>query len=187
MRMMTLLLLLAWSATDTLAQLPAQLSGHSWFPKAPPLPASQGEILRVTNVAQLFAAAATVKPGETILVADGHYWMPRSLQLRTDGISLRGESGFRERVILEGARSQHSEMLALFSGSGVSIANLTIQNVTHNGIKINSDSNVQRVSIYNCVLHNIWQRGVKGVKVPPAERETNYPRNSVENYFPKHV
>ena len=104
-----------------------------------------------------------------MLIADGHYWLPRCLRLRTDRITLRGESGDRTRVILDGARCQDGELVALHACSGVTLADLTVQNVRHNGIKINSDSNVQRVTIHNCILHNIWQRAVKGVKVPLAQ------------------
>ncbi len=143
---------------------------QDWFPKAPRLPAPQGEILRAATVEELFGAVARAKPGGTVLLADGHYWMPRCLRLRTDRVTLRGESGDRARVILDGARSQDGELIALHACSGVTLADLTAQNVRHNGIKINSDSNVQRVTLHNCVLHNIWQRAVKGVKVPADRR-----------------
>jgi hypothetical protein len=122
--------------------------------------------MRVANAEELVAGVARVKPGGTVLLADGHYWLPRCLWLSTDRVTLRGESGDRDRVILDGARCQDGELVALRACSGVTIANLTVQNVRHNGIKINSDSDVQRVTLYNCVLHNIWQRAVKGVKVP---------------------
>ncbi|MEK7678416.1 MAG: right-handed parallel beta-helix repeat-containing protein [Verrucomicrobiota bacterium] len=150
---------------------------QSWFPKAPPLPAPQGEVIRVATVEELFTAVARVKPGGTVLIADGLYWLPRCLRLRTDRVTLRGESGDRTRVIFDGARSQDGELVALHACSGVTLANLTVQNVRHNGIKINSDSNVQRLTLHNCILHNIWQRAVKGVKVPLAQRESMRPKD----------
>jgi len=153
-----------------------------WFPKAPVLTPPEGQVIRVSNIEQLFAAATEARRGDTILVADGHYWMPRCLRIRTDRVTLRGESGQRERVILDGARSQDGELLALHACSDVTIADLTVQNVRHNGIKINSDSNVQRVAIYNCILHNIWQRGIKGVKVPPEQRDTMRPKDCRVQY-----
>jgi hypothetical protein len=36
---------------------------------------------------------------------------------------------------------------------------------------------VQRVTLYNLILHNIWQRGVKGVKVPLDQRPWMRPRD----------
>ncbi|HXJ75824.1 MAG TPA: right-handed parallel beta-helix repeat-containing protein, partial [Candidatus Dormibacteraeota bacterium] len=134
-----------------------------------------GRVRRVANTEQLFAAVEEAKPGDTILVEPGHYWLARRLRLQVDRLALRGATGQRERVILDGQRSQDGELLALQACSDVTIADLTIQNVRHNGIKINSDSNVQRVTVHNCVLHNIWQRAVKGVKVPLAQRATMGP------------
>ena len=59
----------------------------------------------------------------------------------------------------------------------MTIADLLIQNVQWNGIKIDSETGVQRVTIHNCVLHNVWQRGIKGVTVPEANRERLRPRD----------
>jgi hypothetical protein len=87
---------------------------------------------------------------------------------------LRGASGLRDKVILDGG-GVLGELLGVSRCSGVTIADLTVQNVRWNGIKINSDTNVQKITIYNCVLHNIWQRGVKGVKVPEQNRERTRP------------
>ena len=83
---MTALSYLLWivlSASDL--NLPAQ----SWFPKAPPLPSPQGEVIRVSTVDALFEAVETVKPGATILIEEGRYYMPRYLEIRTDGVTPR--------------------------------------------------------------------------------------------------
>lgn len=137
-----------------------------WFPKAPPLPQPTGQVIRAASVDALFRAARQIEPGGTILLAEGHYMMPRYFELRTAGVTLRGASGRREQVILDGARSRHGELVGITGCSGVTIADLTIQNVKWNGFKLNSDRGVQRLTVYNCVIHNVWQRGLKGVKVP---------------------
>ena len=67
----------------------------SWLPPAPRLPPPSGQVIRVATVEQLFEAARNVRPGGTILVADGHYMMPRYFELSTDGVTLRGASGDR--------------------------------------------------------------------------------------------
>jgi len=118
-----------------------------------------------------------VKPGDTILLADGHYMMPRYFDIRTDGVVLRGASGDPGRTILDGADSRHGELLGVTGCAGVTIADLTVQNVMWNGIKLNSDRGVQRVTIHNCVIRNVWQRGVKGVRVPAESREALRPRD----------
>lgn len=157
------------------------LSSHpswpSWFPKAPPLPPPRGGVIRVTTEEELLSAVDRVKSGETILIAEGHYFLPRSLNIRTSNITLRGETGRRERVILDGGKHRLGELLTITHCSGVTIADLTVQNVMWNGIKLNSDTGVHRVTIYNCILHNIWQRAVKGVRVPQEKLEKERPRS----------
>jgi lysophospholipase L1-like esterase len=155
---------------------------QSWFPKAPPLQRPEGQIIQVSSVQELIRAVDEVKPGGTIMLADGHYMMPRYIEIKTDNVTLRGASGHRECVVIDGIRSQHGELIGVRGCSGVTIADLTIQNTRHNGFKINSNSNVQKLTIYNCIIHNIWQRGVKGVKVPKENREAIRPRNCRVQY-----
>jgi hypothetical protein len=59
----------------------------------------------------------------------------------------------------------------------VTIANLTIRDLQWNGIKLNSETGVQRLRIYNCEFRNIWQRAIKAVEVPAAKREQLSPRD----------
>lgn len=153
-----------------------------WFPKAPPLPRPQGQVIEVSTVQQLINALAEVKVGGTILLADGHYMMPQFVEIKTDKVSLRGASGSRQHVIIDGAKSRDGELIWITACSGVTIADLTIQNIKWNGFKINSETNVQDLTIHNCIIHNIWQRGVKGVKVPKADREAIRPKRCRVQY-----
>jgi hypothetical protein len=161
----------AWSGDEGLRPPEQQ-----WFPKAPALPHAEGPTIEVSDVQGLVKAVTEAEPGQTILVADGHYMMPHYIQIAADNVTLRGASGRRERVIIDGAQSRHAELLGIRACSGVTIADLTIQNIRCNGFKINSDTNVQKLTIYNCIIHNIWQRGVKGVKVPPENRDAVRPK-----------
>ncbi len=153
----------------------AGLPDFSWLPKPAPVPAPGGQVIRVASVDGLFAAAEKVRPGETILLADGHYAMPRYFELHTDGVTLRSASGRRDKVILDGSQSRHGELVGVTRCSGVTIADLTIQNVKWNGFKINSNLNATRVTIHNCVIHNIWERGIKGPAVGKEDRDTFRP------------
>jgi len=149
---------------------------QSWFPKPPALPSAQGPKIVVSDVQTLIKALREAKAGQTLLVEDGHYMMPRYVQIAADNVTLRSASGHRERVILDGATSIHGELLGITHCSGVTIADLTIQNIKWNGFKINSQTNVQKLTIYNCIIHNIWQRGIKGVKVPKKDRDIVRPK-----------
>lgn len=156
---------------------PAKAPDQPWFPKAPPLAKPTGSVIRVATVEELFKAADAVKPGGAILVAPGHYMLPRTLDLHTDDVTLRGESGDRNAVVFDGARSRHGELVSITNCSGVTIADLTIQNIKWNGFKINCDREAHRVTIYNCVGHNIWQRHVKGVATRAGDEEALSPRD----------
>ena len=147
-----------------------------WHPRARPLPPPKGTVIRVSSPSELFAAAERVEEGGTILLADGTYPLSRRLGIRKNGVALRGASGNRDRVILDGGGTL-GEAVAVTAASDVVIADLTVQNVRWNGIKIDSETGVHRLRIYNCVLHNIWQRAVKGVMVPERDRERIRPRD----------
>ena len=80
-----------------------------------------------------------------------------------------------EHAILDGTHSQDGELVGVSHCSGVTIADLTIQNIKWNGFKINSDKYATRVTIRNCVIHNIWQRGVKGPAMGQQDRGKVWP------------
>jgi hypothetical protein len=150
---------------------------QEWFPIAPALPKAKGPTISVSDVRELIRALDQAEPGQTILIEDGHYMMPRHVQISADNVTLRSASGQRQRVIIDGAESRHKELLGIRACSDVTIADLTIQNIQCNGFKINSETNVQKLTIHNCIIHNIWQRGIKGVKVPKVNREAIRPRD----------
>ena len=125
------------------------------------------------TVEELFRAADSAPAGASILVADGQYAMPRYLELRTEGLTLRSESGDRGKVVLDGASSRHGEILGVAECAGVTVADLTIQNARTNAFKINSDRRATRVTLRNCVVRNAWQRAVKGPAAGEAPRPSD--------------
>jgi len=149
-----------------------QLLDQPWYPKAPPLPPPTGEVIRAADVEALYNAAENIAPGGTILIADGQYMMPSCFDIHTDAVTVRSESGDRSKVILDGAQSEHIELFAFTTCHDVTAADLTIQNIRCNGFKINANRHVHAVTIRNCVIHNIWQRGVKGVRGVPKDDGT---------------
>ncbi len=142
---------------------------EQWFPKAPALLKPSGQVIRAKTVEDLFQAAKDVRPGGTILVADGHYMMPRYFALTTDNVTLRSESGNRQKVVLDGALCRHGVLVGITGATGVTIADLTIQNIKWNGFKINSNLGAGKVTIYNCVIRNVWQRGIKAPAMPKEQ------------------
>ena len=160
------------AASVSMGAVPASLLNQPWFPKAPPLPKPTGDVIRVSTVTDLFAAVRTVKPGGTILVADGTYRMPGPLMVHTSDITLRGESGdpWKVRFDFHGG----NKGVAFTRCTDVTLAHVMVENVRQNGIKINSNLDVHRIRITNCVGHNVWQRHVKGVAAPMKDGVTQH-------------
>ncbi len=174
-------LLVLGSAPFSPLRLHAAPPHASWFPEAQALPKPGGQVLRVKTVDELLTASKAVQRGGTILVADGHYMLPRYFDLTADHVTLRSESGDRHKVILDGANSRHGELLGITGATDVTIADITVQNVKWNGIKINSNHGAERVTIHNCVIHNVWQRGVKAPAMPKAQGDKG-PRDCFIRY-----
>ena len=160
-------------------------SRENWHPVAPPLPAAAGKVLQVTTVEELFDAADTVSPGDTIEIADGHYLLPTVFTIRTDDVCVRSASGDRDAVILDGNHSDHGELFAFTECHRVSVADLTIQNVLHNGFKLNANigRSVRAIVLHNCVIRNVWQRYQRHLFVQSRVRSGNKPatNTAVEN------
>ena len=156
------------------------VTDQSWWPKAPKLPAPKGQVIKVSSSRQLFDATKNIRPGGTIMLAAGRYNISRRVGITTDGVTLRGATGNRRDVVIDG--DGIGELVAFTKCNDVTVADLTIQNAKWNGFKIDSETGVQRLRIYNCVIRNIWQRGVKGVIVPEKDRAKTQPRNCRVEY-----
>ncbi len=123
-----------------------------------------------------------MKPDETIVIAKGLYRMPQTLRIHTDNVVVRGKSGDRTQVVLDFSSSRHHEGIAISNCVGVTIADLTVANVRQNGIKIDSNLGVDRVTIHNILSHNVWQRHIKGPKVPDENGQPAFAEDCYVQY-----
>ena len=160
------------------------------MPKAPPLPSPTGRVVRVSDVNSLHTAARQSPPGTTVLLADGLYPLADPVVVRTNGIVIRGASGDRGKVILDRG-GQGQSVITVAGADDVTIADLTVRNCSGMGIEVKGELHTQRTRIYNVVLHNIWTRGVKGMKpggtgaqgeAPEADFERNRLRDGEIRY-----
>ncbi len=139
----------------------------SWFPKAPALPPPLGAVIRVGTVDELLAAVDRVRPGETILVADGHYQLPRVLVLQQKhDIVLRGASGDPAKVILSGkgwdGPAKNEDLLHIGRCEHVTVADLTFTDCRSYGIKVEAENGPKDIHIYHCHFRDIGVRAIKG-------------------------
>ncbi len=162
---------------------------------APPLPAATGKIVRVDTALDIIRAIEDAEEHSTILIAKGHYMMPRDCMLMTHRVTIRGETGNRDDVILDSGmefddtnlkfstRIGASAIIKITQAREVCIADLTLANNPKYGILFFGDGRVNDLQIYNVKFHNIWARGLKGTgadriddKVPEGHDLANHER-----------
>ena len=153
--------------------VPEALLKQPWYPKAPPLPEPTGEVIKVKTVGELYGAVRRVKNGGTVMIADGVYQSRRPLMVvGKKNVTIRGESSdpWKCRLDFNGG----NKGVAFTRSTDCTLAHVMVENVRQNGIKINSNLQVHRIRIYNCVTHNVWQRHVKGVRAPMKDGKTQH-------------
>lgn len=138
-----------------------------WFPKAPALPPPTGNVIRVTTVDELVSAIDRLKPGSTILLATGHYRLPRVIVLREkQNVVIRGESDDPARTVLSGkgwnSTDKGDDILRIAYCKGVTIANLSFTDCHSYGIKVEAENTPSDIHIYNCHFRDIGIRAIKG-------------------------
>ncbi len=139
----------------------------SWFPQAPPFPPPRGEVIRVSTSDELLAAVDRLRPGGTILLADGQYQLPRVIVL--DGkkdVTVRSAAGNPARVILRGkgwdSHDQGDDLVHIGGCDGVTVADLTFADCHSYGIKVEAEKAPKQIQIYNCRFRDIGMRAIKG-------------------------
>jgi alpha-mannosidase len=138
-----------------------------WFPKAAPLPPAHGEVIRVATADELLAAVGRVGPGGTILLADGHYQVPRVIVLHgKKDLTIRSAGGDPDKVILSGrgwdSAARNDDILHIGPCEGVTIADLTFTDCRSYGIKVQAEDGPRDIHIYNCRFRDIGVRAIKG-------------------------
>ncbi|MBN1179694.1 MAG: right-handed parallel beta-helix repeat-containing protein [Anaerolineae bacterium] len=159
-------------AGDVPPTQPAPLPVASIQPQGPgddglcaPLPPPQAgaPVVTVSTEAALREQAASAAPGTTIFVAAGTYDLQGAVQVLGDGVTIRGATGNRDDVILDGGGmlTFSNTHVIYIDADDVTVADLTIRNADEHGISVNGSD---RPFLYN--LH-IVDTGYQLVKVNP--------------------
>jgi hypothetical protein len=138
-----------------------------WFPKAVPLPPPQGEVILAATVDELFTAVEHLRPGGTVLLADGNYRLPRVIILEgKKDFTIRSAAGDPARVSLSGrgwdSEAKGDDILHIARCEGVTIADLTFTDCRSYGIKVEAENAPKDIRIYNCRFRDIGVRAIKG-------------------------
>jgi hypothetical protein len=113
-----------------------------------PLPVQAA--VTVSTVAQLAAAVDEANAGgvQTILVADGTYDLSNMLHITGDGITIQGQSGDRDAVILRGQGMDGGvSHVFLVRGSHFTVRDMTIGWVYYHGIQIQGEEGAGHVTV----------------------------------------
>ena len=151
------------TASSTAPQTPASSSNPQFAPgglatcrSAPPLPAPSGNVVRVQTEAELQNAVNNLSPGTTILIAPGIYRLSSTLVVRTNNVTIRGDSNDCNAVVLQGRGMDNANYGDVPHGifttaTGLSVQNLTITEVYFHGVALNAGA--QSPKFYNCLLY----------------------------------
>lgn len=138
------------------------------------VPDCNAETHTVSSINELTAALTAARAGDIILLEDGTYRLRKgwALQIGAAGLTLRGKSGNREKVVIEG-RGMHADGHHGFfvRAGGVAIADLTIRNVRNHCVQ--SAPGIDRLHIKNCVFRDAGEQMLK-VPTGPEKNPSEY-------------
>ncbi len=125
-----------------------------------PQPESALPIVRVAagDVEDLMRQLRKAHPGTTIEVEDGAYVLRKkqSLRFKVPGVTLRGASGNRDAVRIEGGASS-----VVISAEHITIADITIAGPRFHAIHVRGERGASHANIYNVRLLDAGQQFIK--------------------------
>jgi hypothetical protein len=99
-----------------------------------------------------------------ILLADGHYNNATNLRITRPWLTIRSLSGQAKKVVLSGNGMRESNSVELIfdvSASHVTIADLTLKEVSNHLIQVRAEANADYFTLSNCVLQDAYQQLLK--------------------------
>jgi hypothetical protein len=161
-------LLIAFSLLTTGIFLPNQLSvaGDNLAPRlsqnsdilCSALPPPSPPIKFVSSELEIREQAYQALSGTTIIIRAGTYQMGGYLHIANNKITMRGETGDYDDVILDFGGMESGYFGVLVEADDVTIADLTIRNAQDHGISIQGRD---RPLLYNLHIHDIGDQFVK--------------------------
>jgi hypothetical protein len=125
----------------------------------PPLSApTAGDVVTVSSEAELRNQAYNAAAGTTLMISAGTYSMNSYVHVINDGITLRGETGDREDVVLDFGGMESGHFGILVEADDVTIADLTIRNAHDHGVSVQGRD---RPKLYNLHIQDIRDQLVK--------------------------
>lgn len=131
------------------------------------IPAFAQTTVNVSTVAQLqnaVNAANSAGGNTTISVADGTYTLNATIQINAPNISIVGQSGAREKVIIQGDAMSSSARVGsviLVMASNFQLSDVTLQKSRYHLIQVAGELNADAPVIKNCILRDAYEQMLK--------------------------
>jgi len=140
-----------------------------WACHAPPLPAPEGDVVRVSTESALQSAVANLVSGRTIVIEPGTYNLSSALYLNrtVENVTIRGATDSCNDVVLVGRGMSNSSYGNVPHGVWIgkakraTIANLTIRDVWFHPIQLDPSGGAQAPRIYNVRMVDAGEQFVK--------------------------
>ena len=137
------------------------------------------KVVHVNTPWDIIHAIEDAEEYTTIVIAPGRYLMSRDCILETHHVTIRGATGNREDVIIDGDQEfddtyiplgtrllsddvRAPALIKLTRCRHVTIADITVANSPKYGIMFIGDNRVHHLIVHNVKFHNCWARGLKG-------------------------
>lgn len=135
----------------------------------------------VSTAAQLQAAVNTANNAggsTTILLADGTYTLSDTLYVNVPNVTIQGQSGVRENVIIEGDAMSASAKVGnviRVAGSNFTLSGVTLRKSGWHLIQVAGEQGAQAPVIRNCILRDAYEQMLKVSNDPtlPAMHSDN--------------
>ncbi len=132
---------------------------------APALPQPTGNVVNVNDVAALELAFVGIQPNTTVLIDPGAYVLNSTIWIQQDHITIRGNSNRCDEIVLIGQGMENASFGNVPHGiwtnaAGLTVQNLTIQEVYHHPIQF--DPAAEAPWVYNVRLLDAGEQFIKG-------------------------
>lgn len=110
------------------------------------------------------AAANSAGGNRIILIADGTYTLTDTLYVNVPNVTIAGQSGMREKVIIQGdAMSANANVGSLIrvAGSNFQLHDITLQRSKYHLIQVAGEQNADGPVIRDCILRDAYEQLLK--------------------------
>ena len=140
------------------SRVPAHTTLSTLDSACPALAPPSGTIVTVSSEASIRDSVYNAATNTTIVIEPGVYEMQDYIHVANQGLTLRGETGRQEDVVLDFGGMVSGHFGILVDADDITIADLTIRNARYHGVSIQGSD---RPTLYNLHIVDVGDQLVK--------------------------